>query len=405
MYAILPRIFLHTPEPVSSPALYVDEFVSALTASGLPVHVICPENHQARKRFEQNAHVTVHLSARRNTDPADGLLRKTVSNLRFLFSSASTLFRVVRRGDIVHFQYVFHFPFGALLFLCVWARRSRIFFTVHDPLPHKWLLLWPFHVLEKTALATAYAMSDVLLVHSDAGKRTLIRHFPRSGKKIRVIAHGPYQLPVGLPARPKTDSLEVLFFGALRENKGAHLAIEAIQQLHKAGIPVRLTIAGSVLNRKERDYWRACRQLIDKYPDPITLIERFIPDEDLAKLFARCHCFVLPYTTFSSDSGVAYMALANGRCLVSTKSGGLRDLLALSGGGLMIEKPTVSAVANALQQALALGPEYLDRLACAGRSWVLAECNWAKVARQTREIYEQLAATSRCGVFYAGQSV
>jgi glycosyltransferase involved in cell wall biosynthesis len=188
---------------------------------------------------------------------------------------------------------------------------------------------------------------------------------------------------------PKSEYLEVLLFGALRENKGPNIAIEAVQQLYREGIRVRLTIAGSVLNRKEQNYWTRCGELIGNCPQPIRLIEEFIPDERLQELFEGCHCFLLPYTQFFSDSGVAYMALANGRPIISTRSGGLEWLLERSACGITIEEPTVEGVVTALRKAVKLGPENLDRMGHAGRAWVLEECGWPKVARATRTVYEE----------------
>ena len=383
------RILLHTPEPASSAALYVDELARALTDCGIPIGIVCPENHQARKNFELNPLITLHLSAPRFTRSSDSFLRKLWANLVFLLSSCTVLFRTARKGDIVHFQYLLHFPFGALFFLCARLRRCTIVFTVHDPLPHKWLLPARFRAIEKGALAWSYHSSHVLFVHSESGRSTLLQHFPESAHKVRVIAHGPYELNVPLPPMPQSQNLEVLLFGALRENKGPHLAIAAVQQLHRAGVPIRLTIAGRVLNRKEQAYWEECRKQIDLCPQPIHLREEFIPDDCLPQLFGDCHCFLLPYTSFSSDSGVAFMALANGRPIVSTKAGGLGSLLDASGGGLPIEQPTVPAIVDALEAAVRLGPAQLDRLGQQGKTWVLEECNWPKVARQTREIYQQ----------------
>ena len=63
-------------------------------------------------------------------------------------------------------------------------------------------------------------------------------------------------------------------------------------------------------------------------------------------------------------------------------------MLDASGGGMTIEEPTVEAVAAALRTAASLGPEYLDHMAHAGRAWVLEECGWPKVARETLRLYE-----------------
>jgi glycogen synthase len=367
----------------------VDRLLGSLTEEGATIYVVCPSNHQYRNSMERNPRLKVCPTAARCTDPKRGFARKIWANLRFLASSAQVLANTARRGDIVHFQYNLHFPFGALFFLVARLRGARIVFTVHDPLPHKWMLPKGLRWIERSALAWAYETSDRLIVHSEAGLKTLVDKFRLNASKIKVIAHGPYELGTGLLPIPKSESLEVLLFGALRENKGAHLAIEAVQRLHAEGLRVRLTIAGSVLNRKEQAYWTECRKKIEQNPEPIRLIERFVPDTELPGLFSACHCFLLPYTEFSSDSGVAFMALANGRSIISTKSGGLGALLEASGGGITISDPTVDAVADALRQAVALSSAELHRRGRAGTAWVLRECGWPKVARETSRVYAQ----------------
>jgi glycogen synthase len=381
------RIFLHTPEPISSPALYVRELCRALVAQGTFVHLICPENHEARESLEHDSMVEVHAAPKRSMKREHGAVRKVFENLRFLASSCVTIWRNADNGDIIHFQYALYFPFGPLFFLFARIRGCTIVFTVHDPVPHRWKTPRWLRWLERGALAWTYDVSHVLIVHSEPGKRALEQQFKQGASKIKVIVHGPYELGAGHISMPKSEYLEVLLFGALRENKGPHLAIEAVQQLYREGVRVRLTIAGSVLNRKEQGYWTRCRELIGNCPQPIRLIEEFIPHGRLPELFGRCQCFLLPYTQFFSDSGVAFMALANGRPIICTRSGGLEWLLDASGGGMTIEEPTVEAVAAALRAAVSLGPDRLDQMGHAGRAWVLEECGWPKVARETRHLY------------------
>jgi glycosyltransferase involved in cell wall biosynthesis len=339
------------------------------------------------EKFNSNPLVTVHPTVARSTDGAKGFLGKVIVNLRFLFSSLAVLFCAIRRGDLVHFQYSLHLPFGALFFLCARARGCKIVYTAHDPLPHKWLMPKKLRWVERGALAWMYQVSDTIIVHNELGKRTILEQFGGSSAKIKVIAQGPYELGAGTLPMPKSEYLEVLLFGALRENKGAHLAIAAIQQLYKEEVPIRLTIAGAVLNRNERNYWECCQEMIRRCPQPIRVIEGFIPDDQLSELFANCHCFLLPYTQFFSDSGVGSIALANGRPVIGTKAGGLGALLQASNGGLVIEEASANAVAAALRQAVSLGPQQLDQFGREGRAWILRECGWPKIARETLQVY------------------
>ena len=388
------RIFLHTPEPFSSAALYVEALSRAVTSEGTPIHIVCPSNHQCLEEFNRNPLITVHPTIARSTDGEQGLLGKVVVNVRFLLSSLAVLFFAIRRGDLVHFQYSLHLPFGALFFLCARVRGCKIVYTAHDPLPHKWKMPKKLRWVETRALAWMYRVSNIIIVHNEVGRRTILERFGENSAKLKVIPQGPYELGTDTLPMPESEYLEVLLFGALRENKGAHLAIEAIQQLYREEVPIRLTIAGAVLNRNERDYWERCQELIRRCPQPIRLIEGFVPDEQLPELFASCHCFLLPYTQFFSDSGVASIALANGRPVIGTRAGGLGALLQASNGGLVIEEASADAVATALRQAVILGRRRLDEFGREGRAWILRECGWPKIARETLQVYsaQQFAA-------------
>ena len=387
-HRIRPTVVLHTPEPGSSAALYVEELSAALTREQVPLRVVCPANHDRRAVMEANPGIDVRACCERATRINDGLLAKLRDNLQFLLSSCKTLLDAAHPGDIVHLQYLMHLPFGLIFLACAWAKRANIVLTVHDPVPHKFLFPRVLRVLETGALWLAYRWSDVLIVHSEAGKRKLVEALGVSPEKIRVIVHGPYDLKKQIPACADTGRLEVLFFGSLRENKGVHLAIEATQKLAREGVPIRLTISGEVVNRKEQAYWQRCRTLIDPGSAAVCLRKGFVPHDGLADLISRCHCLVLPYTTFSSDSGVACMALANGRPIVATAAGGLGGLLESSGAGIRILGPSVDQVADALRHAVELGPDILARMGRTGAQWISAECGWPGVARNTCEVYQ-----------------
>ena len=382
-----PRVVLHTPEPASSAALYVEALSKSLAADGVPVTVVCPANHTAIPSLQREPAAKVRTCRARGTRTDVSILTKVWENLRFVVSSGRILMSAVKTGDIVHLQYILHLPFGLVFFLCAWLKRAHIVFTVHDPLPHKFLFPRHWRGVEMTSLRWAYQWSDILIVHSDAGKRTLVEQFQLPAEKIRVIVHGPYQLNKALRPCSETDRLEVLFFGSLRENKAPHLAIQAVQQLAGEGVPIRLTVAGQVVNRKEEKYWEGCRKLIDNQSPAIRLLEQFIPDEQLPELFSNCHCFVLPYINFSSDSGVAYMAMANGKPIVATGAGGLGWLLNQSHGGIEIAEANVESVVAALRLAVDLGPAQLERMGRTGAEWVLTNCGWPRVARETCAVY------------------
>jgi glycogen synthase len=383
----MPRIVLHTPEPSSAAARYVKELLLGLTASGVLVDVVCPDNFQFRSELEESPNIRTHFTSARSTRAGRGWIGRLGTNLLFLVSSCVRLIQVTRRGDIVHFQFPVHFPFGALFFLAAKLRGCKIVFTAHDPLPHKWLLPASMHWLERGTLKWAYEVSDIVIAHSEPGKRVLTDQFELNADKIAIVCHGPYVLGSVPMPMPTSKTLEILLFGALRENKGIDLAIQAVQEVHSRGVPVRLTIAGDVANIHQRAYWERCLNLIDSNPLPIRVIRDFIPDENLFELFGGCHCVMLPYTRFFSDSGVAFMALANARPILATRAGGLGPLMERTEMAIPIEHASVDSVTATILSAAHAGVEGLARMGRSGSEYVNTEFGWRKIGALTVKVY------------------
>ena len=245
-----------------------------------------------------------------------------------------------------------------------------------------------------------YNLSDRVIVHSKAGFQTVTKEFSVPAEKLAVIAHGPFSLPSRVGGPSQSDSLNVLLFGSLRENKGIHLAIQAVENLVRQGIPIRLTIAGETPNGKEAAYWSSCERLLAESSAGIELTKRYIKDEEIPGLLAQSHCILLPYTAFSSDSGIAALALSNGKPLIATLSGGLGELLCAAELGIAIQEPTVAGVQEALLKAWQAGPDELRRLGRNGADHILGNCSWAVAARKTSDLYWELTDGSN-KVYYA----
>jgi hypothetical protein len=67
-------------------------------------------------------------------------------------------------------------------------------------------------------------------------------------------------------------------------------------------------------------------------------------------------------------------------------------LLDHSGGGIRIPEATIAGVSAALRQTLELGAAKLEHKGQMGAQWVLAECGWPRVARETQEVYTEFIA-------------
>lgn len=384
------NVVVHTPEPGSGAGRYVYELTRALAVAGWRATLLAPDNFEYREGLTSQTGVEFSSLGARATESGRGLLSRTADNLRFVLKACWTQWRSRRRSRIIHFQFPLHLPFGLVQFLVAKLSGLRIVFTAHDPLPHKWLFPAPWNRLERWSLACVYRLSDRVIVHSDAGRRTLTKEFGLPADKLAVIAHGPFSLPTHSKAALPADRLNVLLFGALRENKGIHLAIEAVGNLAKQGVPIRMTIAGETPNGKEEAYWSICEKLLAESAAPIELQKRYIAEQEIPELLAQAHCVLLPYTTFSSDSGIAALALSNSKPIVATSSGGLGELLRAAELGITIGEPTVAGVEEALRVAWSAGPEELARLGRNGANHLLENCSWRLAAQKTGALYREL---------------
>jgi len=388
------RVIVHTPEPGAGAGQYVAEFAKALVSAGVPTVLFCPGNFAYQPEVLKSGAEIVRAPMREVYSA--GFWRRVFRNVSFTAGAARKFWTTVQKGDIVHFQFASHFRLERLFFLIARLRGASIVLTAHDPLPHRWMLPRSLRWLEMEGLAAGYRKFARIIVHNDAGKRILVERFRCDANCIAVIPHGPLNAVWSATHDATVDNsalpFRLLAFGSLRENKGLHLSIAAIQHLRKSvnKREIALTIAGAVSNTIEQTYWNSCLRLIATQPDGIQVMERVIEDDEIAPLFTAHDAVLLPYVDFSSDSGVAMLALSRQRPIVATRAGGLGELLRECDCGITIESPTKEAVIAAIETAAALPAGILRNKGLSGYSHVLSCRSWEVIARRTLEVYEGL---------------
>jgi glycosyltransferase involved in cell wall biosynthesis len=164
-----------------------------------------------------------------------------------------------------------------------------------------------------------------------------------------VAPHGVWTVPDASACPPLAQRLEtkrLLFFGAIRRNKGLDLLLRAAERLPG----YHVTIAGEPC---ERDYFEAevlpRVRALRAAGRRVDLLDRFVPDDEVGRLFATHSAVVLPYTRqFVAQSGVVFMALAYGLPVVASTAGGLRDVLGEWEIGTTFETGSVEGLADAV---------------------------------------------------------
>lgn len=373
----------------SGAARYVFELVRHVGEVCLDVTLICPKDFQFRSELQGWGGVALQPVL---PSPVSAQGRRFILVVRLGWQALCGAWIVLmsrKNGRLVHVNFPGLMVF-ALPTLVLWRMAGiKIIFTVHDVVPHRWLFPRVARRLESWILWGCYHAANRLIVHHTAARLQLVKVFGVTQEKISVIPHGTFSLDSEpLPLPPNGGQRVVLLFGSLRENKGIHLAIQAVQQLRREGETVSLNICGAPF-RSERQYWQSCNQLIASAPDGITVVDRYISDAELRDFIKGSHFVVLPYTEFHSQSGVAALAMSNGRPIIATQAGGLADLVVSGETGFVIAAPRVTDVKEALRAAIRLSERELRTMAEHCSTLFRSKYCWSGIAAQHHALYKQ----------------
>ena len=97
--------------------------------------------------------------------------------------------------------------------------------------------------------------------------------------------------------------------------------------------------------------WEKCnpKELVDKskYKENITLIDRYVSDEEVNKFFTMADVVVLPYLR-ASQSGAAHIATSYGLPVIVSNVGGLKESMKDYAGTFFVKPKDSENIKNAL---------------------------------------------------------
>ena len=307
------------------------------------------------------------------------------SSVRKALAHPLDMLRLGRRlaggsAGVVHFQWL---PLPVVDRALVRAFPRPRVLTAHDAQPRgagrRVLRAW----------RALLAEMDAVVAHSEPGRDQLAQlGVPLA--RIHVIPHGAFE---HLAAQPGDAALDpaagdldghrvVLFFGLLRPYKGLDTLIEALAAtppdtvLLVVGMP-RMQIDS--LQRRSGELGIA---------DRVRWVTRFVSDAEAAAYFARADVIALPYRE-TEQSGVLNTALAFGRPLVLSDTGGFHEVGAEHGAARLVPPGDSAALAAALREVLDDEGERA-RLSEAARRAAAGPYSWSRVAELTERLYADL---------------
>lgn len=299
----------------------------------------------------------------------------------YYFAALRNLKRLLRdfKPDIFHVQ-----ESADMLLAWTWlralkARPTRFVVTIHDPEPHKgdehrlwWLRQKYIHAVRRRA-------DRVVALANYNRERLLTLHPEIAPEKVVVVQHPAMEFYRRYaPADAEQVRGSVLFFGRMVAYKGLGTLAEAWRSLRERVPYATLTVAGRGPDlavhgpRLEQD-------------PRVRLLDTFLSNEEVARLFTAASVVVLPYSE-ATQSGVLATALAFGRASVVTSVGGLPEMVEDGVSALVIPPRDPEALADAL--AWVLTEEQLrSALEKGARARALGPLSGSTLAEQLESAY------------------
>jgi glycosyltransferase involved in cell wall biosynthesis len=246
--------------------------------------------------------------------------------------------------DLVIVQWwspIFAIPVGTVIRLAKQQGRPTVLFLCHNIKPHE-----PIPG-EKMLLRFVFSVGDLFIVHSDEDLRNLQSIRPKA--RIRKLFHAIYE---GFgPAITKEEarrqlgltSPTLLYFGLIRRYKGLAHLLRAMPLILKE-VRCTLLIVGEFYEGREE-----CLGLIRSLDlsASVRLVDRYVANEEVALYFSAADLVVLPYTS-ATQSGVVTIAYSFDRPVVTTKVGGLPEVVIDGQTGFLVDPADPAALADAV---------------------------------------------------------
>ena len=318
-------------------------------------------------------------------------LRQAGKVIEYALNWLYLLYKFRRQSpDVVHIQWL------PLLSWTDWElriveriRRSGIavVYTVHNYLPHE---LTPRH---RRIYQRAYASMDHLILHTRADRERLMSDLGVSPGKISIIPLGPSfveQTNCGWEKARAMLGLQYgdivfLMLGVIRPYKGIEEAIRALAKVVKTYAGCKLIVAGQAL---DKGYLRRVQVLASELgvQSHIQWCIRYIHSSEMGLFHTAADVVLFPYREIS-QSAAFLTAAALGKCTLTTKVGGLAEIVRDGQTGVQVDSSDPATLAAGLRRCIELSPEERASMGRALQAYVQRHCNWSLIAQRTVDAY------------------
>lgn len=290
------------------------EIVNSLKNNGMDVWVILSDCILNRDKWEEINDSRIHVKFIHTGN------KKTIINatLSFLINR-NKLFDDIKN---ITFDYALRtFPHPWMEFIERKLNINRVFYILHDPIPHTGTELFR-KIISKRNVHT----SDDIIVLSRKFMKVVSEIYKVPPANIHYMRHGLLSVQesneVSEVQREQLEKFDIVFvfFGRIDEYKGLHILSAAYKKVkNQTDYSIALVVAGS---GDFADYKDEYNQLEDVF-----IYNKYINDKEIIDIFTLNNAvIVLPYLD-ATQSGVTAIAAEFVRPIIASDSGALREQL------------------------------------------------------------------------------
>jgi glycosyltransferase involved in cell wall biosynthesis len=231
---------------------------------------------------------------------------------------------------------------------------------------------------------------DAYIAQSKVVESDLFTLLPRTDPgRVRLVPHPTYDFTTEAPPDRETargelgisESRVLLFFGFIKAYKGLMVLLDAMPRLRAlfGDDDFRLLVVGDFYE-DSTPYRQRIAEL--GIADRLTLVDGYLPNEDVPRYFTAADLVVLPYLS-ATQSGIVQIAYRYDRPVVTTRVGGLPEFVDEGETGTMVPPGDPDALAQAVARFFSEADREAMARAIAARR---EETSWARLIETIVEL-------------------
>jgi glycosyltransferase involved in cell wall biosynthesis len=294
--------------------------------------------------------------------------------------------------DLIHLHNRFFIDFN-LASAYARIKNKPFVMTAHNPRPkhvasaagalgvaYDWLIgRWPFILADRVIAVSEWTKQDIAKYGVDRSKIETIHN------GINVESYRPR---AGGSAREKygVRGNMLLFVGRMVPQKGVSYLLEAMPRVLRRHPGTKLVLVGrgSLCDGLRR---HAAKLGLDGS----AVFSGFVDEDELKDAYGACDLFVLPSTVEPFGIVVAE-AMASGKPVVCTDSGGVREIVDDGASGFVVPPRSPEALADKINALLSDARLRAD-MGLKGREAAERRFDWKLIARRTKHLYEDVLSS------------